>query len=190
MYIMNFEKLFEESVLDFRDNFINILNLKREIKKSIHLILSSLKKGGKIMFCGNGGSAAESNHLSAELIGRYLKKRHSIPSISLASDQSNLTAIANDFDFSQIFSRQIEGIGKKVDVLFALSTSGKSPNILKAIASAKRKKIKVIFLTSEIFKKKIKVDCLIKVPRNRVDRIQELHLFIGHFICKNIEDNY
>jgi D-sedoheptulose 7-phosphate isomerase len=187
---MNFENLFKESALDFHDNFMNILKLDKQINKSIYLILNSLKKKKKIMFCGNGGSAAQSNHLSAELIGRYLKKRHSIPSISLASDQSNLTAIANDFDFSQIFSRQIEGIGKKGDVLFALSTSGKSSNIIKAIACAKKKNIKVIFLTSTILKKKIKVDCLIKVPSNRVDRIQELHLFIGHFICKNIEDNY
>jgi D-sedoheptulose 7-phosphate isomerase len=164
--------------------------VNKEIKKSISIALTSLKKGGKIMFCGNGGSAADSNHLSAELIGKYLKKRKSIPAISLSSNQSNLTSIANDMDFSEIFSRQIEGIGKKNDILFALSTSGKSRNILKAIDCAKRMKIKVIFLTSENLKKKIKVDCLIKVPANRVDRIQEFHLFVGHFICKCIEDNH
>ncbi len=152
--------------------------------------IKSIKSGGKVLFCGNGGSAADSAHLSAELVGRYLKNRKPYASVCLSSNISSITAIANDFGYENIFSRQLDSIGKKNDVLFAISTSGKSKNILKVIKKASDKKIKIIFLNSVLKKSKNKFsDIEIKVPANRVDRIQELHILIGHLICEIIEKN-
>lgn len=173
------------------ENFL-LLNKSKNIKAindAIKLISIALKKKNKIMFCGNGGSASDSEHISAELIGRYLKKRKSYSAISLSSNISAVTAIANDYNFSEIFSRQIEGIGKKNDVLFAISTSGKSKNIIKALLTARKKKINTIFLTSDNFKSKQKKisDIIIRAPSKRVDRIQEMHIAIGHIICEQIE---
>lgn len=159
-----------------------------QINQAALQCIMTIKKGGKILFCGNGGSASDSAHLSAELVGRYLINRNPYASVSLSSNLSTLTAIANDFGFDNIFSRQIEAIGKKNDVLIAISTSGKSKNILRAIKKAREKKIKVIFLNSIKNKSKNKFsDIEIKVPSLRVDRIQEMHILIGHIICELIE---
>lgn len=161
-----------------------------QIDSAAKLCIQSIKKGGKILFCGNGGSASDAAHLSAELVGRYLKNRKPYASVCLASNLSAITAIANDFGYENIFSRQLDSIGKKNDVLFAISTSGKSKNILKVIKKASDKKIKIIFLNSVLKKSKNKFsDIEIKVPANRVDRIQELHILIGHLICEIIEKN-
>ena len=159
-----------------------------QIESAAKLCINSLKKGGKIIFCGNGGSASDSDHLSAELVGRYLKNRKPYASVSLASNLSTITAIANDFGYENVFSRQLDAIANRQDILFAISTSGKSKNILKAIKAANNKKIKVIFLNSIQNKKKNKtINIDIKVPAKRVDRIQELHIFVGHLICEIIE---
>ena len=165
-----------------KNHFIN------QISKAAKLCINSLNKRGKIVFCGNGGSASDAAHLSAELVGRYLSNRKPYASVCLSSNLSLLTAIANDYGYENIFSRQIEAIGKKDDVLFAISTSGKSKNILKAIKAAKKKKLKIIFLNS-IKNKKVNKICNfdIKVPAQRVDQIQELHIMIGHLICEIIE---
>jgi D-sedoheptulose 7-phosphate isomerase len=160
-----------------------------QIDSAAKLCIQSIKKGGKILFCGNGGSASDAAHLSAELVGRYLKNRKPYASVCLASNLSAITAIANDFGYENIFSRQLDSIGSKHDVLFAISTSGISKNVLKAIKLAHGKKIKVIYLNSIKNKKKnnyINID--IKVPAQRVDRIQELHILIGHLICEIIEN--
>ena len=114
-----------------------------QIDSAAKLCINSIKKGGKIIFCGNGGSASDSDHLSAELVGRYLKNRKPYASVSLASNLSMITAIANDFGYENIFSRQLDAIGNRHDILFAISTSGKSENILKVIKSANNKKMKV-----------------------------------------------
>ena len=159
-----------------------------QIDFAAKLCVQSIKKGGKIIFCGNGGSAADSAHLSAELVGRYLKNRKPYASVCLSSNLSVITAIANDFGYEDIFARQLDAIGNKNDVLFAISTSGKSKNVLKAIKTANNKKIKVIFLNSIQNKKNNNsIDIDIKVPAQRVDRIQELHILIGHMICEIIE---
>ena len=159
-----------------------------QINQAALQCIKTIKKGGKILFCGNGGSASDAAHLSAELVGRYLINRKPYASVSLSSNLSTITAIANDFWFENIFSRQIEAIGKKNDVLIAISTSGKSKNILKAIKKAREKKIKVVFLNSIKNKSKNKFSNIeIKVPSLRVDRIQEMHILIGHIICELIE---
>lgn len=159
------------------------------IEKMIKFSSKSIKSGGKVMFCGNGGSASDSLHLAAELIGRFKKKRKAISAISLNSEISTITAIANDFGYEKIFERQLESIGKKRDILIAISTSGKSKNINKVLSKAKKMKIKSILLTSEKFKTNKKIaDIVFKAPTEDVARTQEVHILIGHLICEALED--
>ena len=150
----------------------------------------SNKYNKKIYFCGNGGSAADSQHLAAELIVKFLKNRKSLPAESLTTNSSIITAISNDFSFNNIFSRQLESLGKARDTLFAITTSGKSININKAIKLAIKKKMRVILLTSvKCNIKSNKTILVIKVKNTRTDRIQEQHIAIGHIICEEIEQN-
>ena len=140
------------------------------------------------MFCGNGGSAADSQHLSAELVGRYMKNRKPLASIALSTDTSVITAISNDFSFDEIFSRQIESIGNKGDILYAISTSGLSKNIIAALKIAKSLKIKTIGVTgSDDSKFKDLCNVVISAPASRPDRIQEMHIAIGQIICEILE---
>jgi D-sedoheptulose 7-phosphate isomerase len=186
------KKSIKKSLLNCTISFslLNSEYMAQKIYSSVNLMLRSLRNGNKIIFCGNGGSAADSQHLSAELVGKYLKLRKAIPAVSLTTNTSVITSIGNDMGFENIFSRQIEAIGNRGDVLFLISTSGQSKNILKAIKVANIKKIKTIFLTSCLFKNsKIKCDIIIKSPANRVDRIQEMHISIGHIICEILEKN-
>ena len=158
------------------------------IENAAKLIINALKNKKKIMFCGNGGSAADSQHLSTELLGKYLKIRKPYASIALTTDTSLLTAISNDFHFNEIFSKQISALASKNDILYAITTSGKSKNILLAIDKAKKLGVKVILLSSNKAKHlKKKVDLLIPVPADRVDRIQEMHISVGHIICELVE---
>ena len=173
----------------------NFLNLKSSnnfnvIKKASEMMINALKRRNKILFCGNGGSAADSQHLTAELIGQFLKKRKAIAAISLTTNTSTITSVANDTHFDLIFSRQIEGIGRKGDILFCISTSGKSKNIIKAMQKAKQLKLNVILLTGKKEIRNKNIDLQINAPSLRVDRIQEMHIFIGHLICETIEKNF
>jgi D-sedoheptulose 7-phosphate isomerase len=144
--------------------------------------------GNKLLLIGNGGSAAESQHMAAEYINRLHKERRPLPAISLTTDTSNLTSIANDRDFSQVFSRQLEALGKSGDVLFAFSTSGKSPNILSALEAAHRiGMISVLFTGSEANKVLVPVNYKIIVPSAEVTEIQTIHTIIGHYIADSIE---
>lgn len=146
----------------------------------------------KIMFCGNGGSAADAQHLSAELIVRLRKncKRKALPAISLALDSSTLTACGNDLGFNDIFARALEGIGLEGDALFAISTSGQSKNVLKAIESAKKKNIKVFSLIGNSGGEQLKLsDYAIVVPSENTAHIQEAHICLGHMIMHLIEEN-
>tara|TARA_B100001059_G_C17837617_1_gene589343 strand:+ start:7384 stop:7980 length:597 start_codon:yes stop_codon:yes gene_type:complete len=180
---------FEKKNFEISKNFINLNKERENIFNSVKLIARALTKNKKILFCGNGGSAADSLHLSSELIAYFLNKnRRSVPAISLTSNSSVLTSISNDKNFSSIFSRQIEGLGEAGDILFAISTSGRSKNIIHAIKKAKLMNIKVVFLTSDNVKKKNNLpDVTIRVPSKKVDRIQEMHIAVGHFICELIE---
>ena len=159
------------------------------IEKIIKILVKSIRSRGKIIFCGNGGSASDSLHLTAELIGRFKKKRKAISAISLNSEISTITAIANDFGYEKIFERQLESIGDKRDVLIAISTSGKSKNITKVLNKAKKMKIRSILLTSEKYKTNKKIaDIVFKAPTEDVARTQEVHILIGHLICEALEN--
>ena len=148
----------------------------------------ALQNGGKIIFCGNGGSAAQSQHLTAELVGRYKLDRHAISAVSLTVDTSNITAISNDYSYESVFSRQLEAIGKQGDILFGLSTSGNSKNVIKAFERAKEMKITTIALVGLHGGTLSKLsDYSIQVPADTSAHIQELHIVIGHIVCDLIE---
>ena len=183
-------KLVENSLQEISLNFLKLsTDCNLEIKGASKLIINSLKRGGKVMFCGNGGSAADAQHLSAELVGRYLKNRKPLSSLSLTTDTSTITAISNDLSFDEVFSRQIESLGKKGDVLYAISTSGKSKNIIKALEKAKDIGVKTIGITGSNENSISNLcDLIIKVPATRSDRIQEMHIAVGHIICEIIEN--
>lgn len=168
----------------------NSTALKEKIIDLSKLITKALKSGNKIIWCGNGGSAADSMHLSAELIGRYKSNRKSLSSISLSTDSATITCIANDFGYENIFSRQIEGVGKSGDVLVCLTTSGNSLNIIKAIKVAKSQNLKTILMSGNKGGKCFGLsDFELIIPSQSTARIQEMQIFIGHIICDYIEKN-
>lgn len=174
--------------LNVKNRIIEDNKLIEQIVEASDLIINSIKKGGKVIWCGNGGSAADSQHLSTELLGRLNFNRKPISSIALTTDTSFLTAWSNDIGFESIFSRQIEGLGYLGDVLIGISTSGNSGNILKAIKSAKEKNIKTIaFLGKNGGEIKNHADISIVVPSENTQHIQESHITIGHIICDIIE---
>mgnify|MGYP001290131942 CR=1 FL=1 len=173
------------------DNLKLIYDLTPQIYDLSNLILKVLNKGNKLLICGNGGSAADAQHFSSELMGRYEKDRTSLPAISLSTDTSALTAIGNDFGFNEIFSRQIEGIGQSGDILIVISTSGNSKNLINAIETAKKKNIQCAALLGKKGGLIYKIsDIEITVPSDRTCRIQEMHGLIIHIICGLIEQNY
>ena len=183
--------MIEETLLEISQNFLN-LNEKcsNQILLASKLMVDTIKNNKKIMFCGNGGSAADSQHLSAELLGRYRKNRRPFPALSLTTDTSTITAISNDFKFDYIFSRQVEALGCEDDILYATSTSGKSKNVINAIIEAKKRKIKTIGITGESGGDMNRLcDILIKVPASRPDRIQEMHIAVGQILCEIIESS-
>lgn len=160
------------------------------VEKCVHYFANSLKKNGKILFCGNGGSAADSQHLAAELVVRLRSTydRPAIPAIALTVNPSILTATGNDFGFKKIFSRQVEALGNSNDVLVVISTSGNSSNIFEATKAAQRKNIPVIgFLGGSGGKLASVVDLPVIVPSRVTARIQEAHILIGHIICQLVE---
>ena len=190
---LNIKKIFESEInkhissIDFflKNNF-------DDFKKFLDLVIKTLKKGNKIILFGNGGSAADAQHIAAELVVKYKKKRRSIPAISLSTDTSTLTAIGNDFSFNEIFSRQIESIGKPGDIAIGITTSGKSKNVINALKLAKKKKITSVILTKEKYPKKKQIekisDFILGVPAEETARIQELHILVGHLMCAAIDE--
>lgn len=156
--------------------------------KCAEVIANALKKGNTIFWCGNGGSAAESSHLATELIGRFKNNRRSLPSLSLNADISAITCIANDFGYEEIFARQLEGLGKKGDVLVVLSSSGKSENILQVLRSAKDLEVtSIAFLGKGGGSAVTLSDFSIVIDSEETARIQELHLLLGHTLCEYAE---
>ena len=151
-------------------------------------ILLSLEAGGKVLWCGNGGSAAEAQHMAAELMGRFNLNRSAIASLALTTDTSFLTGFSNDLGFNKVFSRQVEGLGKSGDVLVAYSTSGNSENVLAGVTQAKAMNIRVItFLGGTGGKMKNLGDIEFFVQSDITPRIQEVHQFLGHAICHEVE---
>lgn len=168
---------------------ISSLNeLSYDIDASIDAMVASIKKGNKIMICGNGGSAADSQHISSELVGRYKKERDPISAIALTTDSSSLTCISNDYSYEQVFSRQIRAIGKKGDILIGISTSGNSDNVYNAILEAKEMHISSIGLLGKGGGNILNiVDFPIVVKDAPTGITQEAHILIAHYICSEIE---
>lgn len=165
-----------------------IETLKAPTQTAIELCVASLKNGGCIYWCGNGGSAADAQHMAAELVGRYKRERKAIRSQALTTNTSNLTAIGNDYSYDVVFSRQLEAFAREGDILIAISTSGNSKNVIKAAELARASGMKVISLTGETGGNlKTVSDVLLNVPTTDTARIQECHLLLEHTICDGIE---
>ena len=165
--------------------------LSKPIAAAVQAMLACVTSGGKVLACGNGGSAADAQHFSAEFVGRYERERPELAAIALTTDSSILTAIANDYDFSVIFSRQVRALGQPGDVLLAISTSGNSANVLAAIEAAHEREMVVVGLTGHGGGKMSlalrDTDVLICVPHERTARIQEVHLLALHCICDAVD---
>lgn len=162
--------------------------LLQRMDDAIAICVESLNQGGKIWFAGNGGSAADAQHLAAELSGRFYLDRKSIPAEALHVNTSFMTAVANDYGYDQVFARLLEGCARKGDVLVAISTSGNSANIIEAVKTAKAMGVGVIALTGATGGKLAgQCDVLLNVPTTDTPRIQESHILIGHILCENIE---
>jgi len=169
----------------------SMLKLLPKIEEASFLCVNVLNNGNKILLCGNGGSAADAQHIAAELSGRFKKERIALAGIALTTDTSALTAIGNDYGYECVFSRQLEALGREGDILICISTSGNSENILKAMQSAKKLDIKTITLTGKIGGEMIKYgDINIIIPSNDTPRIQEMHIMVGHMICAMIDESF
>jgi D-sedoheptulose 7-phosphate isomerase len=161
------------------------------VEKASELCINSLKNGGKILIFGNGGSAADAQHIAAELSGRFKKERIALAGIALTTDTSALTAIGNDYGYEYVFSRQVEALCNKNDIVIGISTSGNSENVIKAIESAKNIGAKAITLSGKTGgDMKNLGDTNIVIPSNDTPRIQEMHIMVGHMICAMIDEVY
>ena len=181
------------------EHFLESIAVKQEAEKILPTAIARgvvamtecLRAGGKIMACGNGGSAADAQHFAAELIGRFERERAELAAIALTTDTSILTAIANDYSYDEIFSKQVRGLGKPGDILLGISTSGNSKNVVKAIEAAKKMGIKVIALTGNgggrITDLLDQEDIHLCAPSNRTARIQETHLVLLHGLCDGVD---
>lgn len=182
------EKIYQESIRVKGDAF---QKNTEKIIQAIDEIVKTLTNGGKLLFFGNGGSAADSQHIAAEFIGRFQKERRSLPAIALTTDSSILTALGNDYSFDIVFARQIEGLGKKGDLAFGISTSGNSRNVIEGIKKAKEMGLKTITLTGCDGGKLAPLsDININVSSKITARIQESHICIYHAICELVESRF
>ncbi len=169
---------------------LNDEKILESIKEASKLCCEALQKGNKIIFAGNGGSAADAQHLAGELVNRFGFERPGIAAIAITTDTSILTSISNDYGFKRLFARQIEAIGKKGDILFSFSTSGNSDNIIEGIKEARKKGIINIGFTGKSGgKMKTMCDLCLTIPSDETPRIQESHILIGHIICSSIENS-
>ena len=165
--------------------------LQAALVKAVNCCVNALKSGGKLMFAGNGGSAAEAQHFSAEMVGRFLTERKPLASVALSTDTSALTAIGNDYGYDQVFSRQVEALGRSGDVLIVLSTSGRSKNILAAIRAAAALGVATIAFTGrEPREIGALADVVLNVPSSHTPQIQEGHLILGHLLCGLVETQF
>jgi D-sedoheptulose 7-phosphate isomerase len=176
------------------------INIKQQLLKSgpnligqiAEEIINAYKKGNKVVWFGNGGSAADAQHLSAELVGKFYDKRDALESIALTTNTSILTAIANDFDFSKVFSRQVKALVKEGDIAIGISTSGTSSNVIRGLEEAKKRGAITVAFTGKLDDEKINknIDYIVAVPSKDTPRIQESHIMIGHIICHLIEREF
>lgn len=183
----------EEIIKEKFDQNIELHKIAKErlfadIHKAAQIIIEAYKNGNKVLLCGNGGSAADAQHIAAELVGRFKKERRGLPAIALNTDTSIMTAVANDYWYDLLFARQAEALGDKNDILIAISTSGNSVNIIRAVEAARLKGLKTIgLLGADGGKLKDLVDFPLIVPSEEADRVQEVHILMGHIICYLID---
>lgn len=165
--------------------------LSKPIAAAVQAVLTCVTNGGKVLACGNGGSAADAQHFAAEFVGRYERERPELAALALTTDSSILTAVANDYDFSQVFAKQVRALGTSGDVLLAISTSGNSANVIRAIEAAQERDMIVIALTGrdggKIATMLRETDVQICVPHERTARIQEVHLLTLHCLCDGVD---
>ncbi len=163
-------------------------SLAPDVDHVVTVMVRSMAAGGTLLVCGNGGSAADAQHIAAELTGRFFRDRRPLRALALHGNTSSLTAIANDYGYDQVFAREVGAHGREGDILLAISTSGNSPNILRAIEAAREKRMSVIGLTGEAGgKMRDLCDVCVCVPSSSTPRIQECHILIGHTICELLE---
>jgi D-sedoheptulose 7-phosphate isomerase len=180
-----------KSSIDTKQSVLQNEGLLKTITSTIDVIVNVFLNGNRVYFCGNGGSAGDAQHLAAEFSGRFYKDRKALPAEALHCNTSYLTAVANDYGFDDIYSRLIDGIGEKGDVLIGLSTSGNSANIVKAFETARNKEMITIGFTGKSGgDMKPFCDHLINIPSSDTPRIQENHIMIGHIICQLVEEKY
>ena len=185
-------KHYIEHSIDVKVAILNNERLLMKIYQASQLVISSIRRKGKILIAGNGGSAADSMHMATEFVAKFYAARQPLPAIALCADPCIMSAIANDFNFEYTYSRQIEAMGRENDVFIAISTSGTSKNILNAIDAAKKKNMQVIFITSEMLGATYlqRADISICAPCNDVPLIQEAHKMIEHLICLEVEKEF
>ena len=185
---MNSKESIEQYLLESGQLVIKSSSLSTEISQISEILIAAIKAGNKILWCGNGGSAADAQHLAAELVGRYKLNRKAIASIALTTDTSILTAVANDFGYDLVFARQIEAIGVKGDVLVALTTSGKSTSILNGLLSASARGIHTVLMTGKAAPQNL-ANYEVRIDSEITEMIQQCHTVIGHIICELVEEN-
>jgi D-sedoheptulose 7-phosphate isomerase len=159
-----------------------------ELARAAGLLTSALARGGTVLLCGNGGSAADAQHIAAELTGRFLRERRGLPAVALTTDSSALTAIGNDYGFERIFARQVEALGRPGDVLVAITTSGSSPNVLHAIDEARARGLAVIgLLGRDGGAARARCDAALVVESEVTARVQEVHILVAHILCEAVD---
>jgi D-sedoheptulose 7-phosphate isomerase len=179
------------SSISVKEQVLENEQLLQTVSQVSEVIVASLKNGGRIYFCGNGGSAADAQHLAAEFSGRFYTDRRALPAEALHCNTSYLTAVANDYSFDVVYARLIEGIGNKGDILIGLSTSGNSVNIIRAFEAAREKGIITVGFTGATGGQiKDITDFLINIPSRDTPRIQESHILLGHIVCQLVEEKY
>jgi len=176
---------FKEALEELRGILARIEGLGGGVKKASEIIAEAVRSGHKVLVCGNGGSATDAQHFAAELVGKLRNDRDPLPAVALTSDTAVLTAISNDYGYSEVFSRQVEALGNGGDVLVAISTSGRSENVNRAVDVALKKGMRVIYLTGG--NARVRGDVVLSVPAENVQRVQEVHRFLLHVIAESVE---
>lgn len=180
-----------ESSIETKQKLLQDDKIAETVEEITKAIVAAFKNGNKLLLCGNGGSAADAQHLAAEFTGRFYKDRQALPAEALHVNTSYLTSVANDYSFDVVYSRMVTGIGNKGDLLIGLSTSGNSINIIKALEAAKEKGMITVGFTGQTGgKMKNMCDHLINIPSDDTPRIQESHILLGHIICQLAEEKY
>ncbi len=178
------------SSVEVKQQILEDIQLQKKVEESVQAITNCFRNNGRLWLCGNGGSAADAQHIAAEFTGRFYKDRKALPAEALHVNTSYLTSVGNDYSFDEIYSRMLEGVAQKGDLLIAISTSGNSNNIVNAVKAAKKKEIQTIgFTGKDGGSMTTDVDILLNIPADDTPRIQECHILIGHIICELVEEN-